>query len=553
MRDLLALTSLVITSLGALGCSSTPSTPSGDIVFGAFGSSSAPSGKGSFRFGASSAATQIEDGNTHTDWYEWTNPAQLNRSPFVGAASDGYTMAIEDVKLLSELHLDSYRFSMEWARIEPQQGVIDESVLQHYSDLLDALKAAGIRPNVTIHHFSNPVWVDDPADISCTNGPSATNLCGLDHPTGGPMVVAAMAAHAKLLAERFGDRVDDWATLNEPVNYLLAAYGAAKYPPGKFDLEDITGTFMTALRNYLAAHAAMYKAIKAADTIDADGDGVAASVGLTKEAAEWVAASNGVISTDPIDLGARERILWVYQYLFVEALRQGGLDPMLTGTITEPHPEWKDTLDWLGVQYYFRAGVTGSPGIIPTINATPCYTGFGEGTACIAPLDPTYQVALMGYEEDPNGLGPILQDFSTRWPDLPLIVTESGIATQVGSRRAEILVRALEQIDTARKAGADVRGYYHWSIYDNFEWSYGTVPKFGLYTVDYATFARTPTEGATVFGQIAQGRDLTAALRQQYGGAGPLTPEPVIDAGADAGEVGDGGSDGGVDGGADGG
>jgi beta-glucosidase len=529
MRHLPAVATL---ALGALGCSSSPpSTPSSDIVFGAFGSSTTASGKGSFRFGASSAATQIEDQDPHTDWYEWTDPKQLAKSPFVGDASDGYTMAVSDVKLLTDLHLDSYRFSIEWARVEPQKGVIDEAALAHYSDLLDALRAAGIRPNVTLHHFSNPVWVDDPADPTCKNGPSATNLCGLDHPTGGPMVVQAMADHATRMAQRFGDRVDDWATLNEPVNYLLASYGAGTYPPGKIDILDITGAFMMALRNYIAAHAAMYKAVKAADTVDADGDGVAASVGLTKEATEWVAASGGAVSTNPVDLDARERILWVYQYLFVEAIRQGGLDPMLTGAITEPHPEWKGTLDWLGVQYYSRAGVTGSPSILPVVNLTPCFSGFGAGTACIPPLDPTYHVALMGYEEDPAGLGPILQDFSKRWPDLPLMVTESGIATQVGARRAEVLVRALEQIELARKAGADVRGYYHWSIYDNFEWSLGTAPRFGLYSVDYTTFARTPTEGATVFGQIAQGRDLTGALRRRYGGTGPLTPEPSADGG----------------------
>jgi beta-glucosidase/6-phospho-beta-glucosidase/beta-galactosidase len=527
MRRSFALAALCALCAPTLACSS----PSTDIVFGAFGSSSAPSGKGSFRFGASSAATQIEDQNTHTDWYEWTNPQQLATGPFVGDAADGYTMALDDVKLLTDLHLDSYRFSIEWARVEPQQGMIDEGALQHYSDLIDALRAAGIRPNVTLHHFSNPVWVDDPADPNCKNGPSPQNLCGLDNETGGPMVVAAMAAHAKLLATRFGDRVDDWATLNEPINYLLAGYGAKMYPPGKFDLSDITGTFMTALRNYIAAHAAMYDAIKEADTIDADGDGVAASVGFTKEAAEWVAASGGAVSTDPVDTGARERILWVYQYLFVEAIRQGGLDNMLTGTINEPHPEWKGKLDWLGVQYYFRAGVTGAPAIIPVLNVTPCYASFGGGSACIPPLDPTYQVPIMGYEHDPAGLFDVLSDFSQRWPDLPLIVTESGIATQVGARRAEVLVRALEQVDKARAAGADVRGYYHWSIYDNFEWALGFVPRFGLYTVDYTTYARTPTEGATAYGEITAGRTLTGVLRAKYGGNGPLTAEPAGDGG----------------------
>lgn len=528
MRRLLLLPLL---SAGLLACSNGsndgPPSPTADIDFGAMGSSSAASGKGSFRFGASSAATQIEDQDTHTDWYMWTDPEQLGMgAAFVGDAVKGYSMALDDVKLLTDTHLDTYRFSMEWARIEPQKGMIDETALQHYSDLLDALKAAGIKPNVTIHHFSNPVWVDDPSDPSCQNGPSDTNLCGLDHPTGGPMVVQAMADHAKLLAERFGDRVDDWATLNEPVNYLLAAYGAKKNPPGKFDLTDITGKFMTAMTNYLAAHAAMYKAIKAADTIDADGDGVAASVGLTKEAGEWVAASGGEISTDPVDMKARDRILWVYNYLFVDALRQGGIDAMLTGSVDSSHPEWKGTLDWIGVQYYFRAGVTGSPGIIPVINLTPCYTGFGDGTACIPPLDPTYLVPVMGYEHDPVGLSWVLQDYAQRWPDLPMMVTESGIATTLGTRRAEVIVRDLESIDKARTAGADVRGYYHWSIYDNFEWALGFTPRFGLYGVDHTTYARTPTEGATVLGQIAGARKLTSDLRQKYGGTGPLTPEP---------------------------
>src|SRR5262249_54352927 len=162
-------------------------------------------------------------------------------------AAKGYTLAMEDIDLLAEMHLDSYRFSIEWARVEPQQGVIDEAALDHYSKLIDALVAKGIRPMITVHHFSNPVWVDDPNDTTCKTGPTPQTLCGRAPPTGGAMVVQAMADHAKLLAERFGDRVDDWATLNEPVNYLIAAYGAAMYPPGKFGIGDIPNKFMPAL------------------------------------------------------------------------------------------------------------------------------------------------------------------------------------------------------------------------------------------------------------------------------------------------------------------
>jgi beta-glucosidase len=106
-----------------------------------------------------------------------------------------------------------------------------------------------------------------------------------------------------------------------------------------------------------------------------------------------------------------------------------------------------------------------------------------------------------------------------------MIVTESGLATRVGRRRAEHVVRSLEQIQRARDEGVDVRGYYHWSLTDNFEWAEGFGPRFGLYTVDYDSYARTPTEGATVLGEIAGARSLSSEQRAELGGLGPMTPE----------------------------
>jgi beta-glucosidase/6-phospho-beta-glucosidase/beta-galactosidase len=511
-------------SAGSSGSSSLPPLPP-EVSFGPVGNVSVAAGMGSFRFGAASAATQIEDQNTNTDWYAWTAqmPGGLGKGPFVGDASKGYTLALDDVKLLVDMHLDSYRFSIEWARVEPKQGMIDEAALDHYSKFIDALVAAKIRPMITIHHFSNPVWVADPRDPDCTKGPSAENLCGLSDKYGGA-VVAALNKHAKLLAERFGDRVDDWCTLNEPINYLLAAYGAGTYPPGKIGITSIPADFIPVLRHYINAHVSMYTAIKAADKIDADGDGVPASVGFTHGAQEWIAARDGKISDNPEDVKARESLLWTYQYHFVEALRKGGFDGDFDGDFDEMHQSWVGKLDWLGVQYYFRAGVTGKVKIANEFPLTPCGAGF-DGGACIAPLDPTYKVPEMKYEHNPAGLYTVLKDFHDRWPDLPLTVTESGIATEVGARRAEVVVRALEQIDRARSEGVDVRGYYHWSIFDNFEWTLGFTPRFGLYNVDYTTFKRTATEGATVLGEIAGARKLTGEHRRKYGGDGPMTPE----------------------------
>ncbi|MFD4242857.1 glycoside hydrolase family 1 protein [Streptomyces sp. NPDC058525] len=485
------------------------------------GSLSSPFGKGSFRFGVSSSATQIEDQNTNTDWYKWTQPVAeggMGKSPAVGEGVDGYTLAIEDIDLIAALNVDSYRFGIEWARIEPRRGQIDEQAIAHYNKVINALVARGIRPVVTIHHFANPVWVDNPEDVTCANGPSDTNLCGLDHPQGGPLVVKAMADHSRLLAQRFGDRVRDWVTLNEPGVYMMFSHAFGAGPPGKANLPTNFDTkFAPAVRTYIDAHAAMYKAIKKVDP--------GASVGLTASVKQYEAVRDGKISTEPRDIAARDRFRRFFELNFLDSLRYGTFDANYDGTPDEQHPEWKNTLDWLGIQLYDRTGVTDpttpGPTTLPVINVDVC-----GAPPCFPLKDPTYFIPDMGYESDPQGLYPVLKDFSRRYKGLPLLVSESGMATASGKRRAEFIVRALEQIQRARAEGVDVRGYYHWSLMDNFEWLGGYKPRFGLYAVDRTTMQRTPTEAVGVYAQIAGSRKLSPAVRAQYGGSGPLTPEP---------------------------
>ena len=517
---------LVATTGCGAGDADTPPPPA-DIAFATIGALSGANGRGSFRFGAASAATQIEDENENTDWFVFTQPEDqggLGKGTFVGEASRGYSMALGDVALLSEMGLDAYRFSISWARVEPQRDAIDEAALAHYGAFIDALIAAGIRPMITLHHFSNPRWVDDPLDVDCDSGPGDANLCGFGHPTGGPLVIEEMRQHAELLANRFGDRVDEWATINEPINYMVASYGLGAFPPGKSRLFEMLEEFLPTLFDYARGHAAMYQAIKANDAVDADSDGDPASVGLTLSVADWVPARFNEISSDPEDLGALERIRYVYHYLLIDMLQAGMLDTDLDGEFDQDAPELAGTLDWLGVQYYFRTGVTGNNGLIPVVELTPCILTFDFG-ACVAPTDPSFCVPAMKYEYYPAGLYNVLAELASRWPDLPLLVSESGIATEVGDRRAESIVRSLEQIERARTDGIDVRGYYHWSLYDNFEWAEGFGPRFGLYRVDYSDYARSPTAGATVLGEIATQRMLTGARRQTHGGDGPMTLE----------------------------
>jgi beta-glucosidase/6-phospho-beta-glucosidase/beta-galactosidase len=518
-------------------CSDDPSASSEDAVttstissdsFGKPGPLVGDKGRNAFRFGAASAATQIEDQNKNTDWYVWTQPKPegLGNGEFVGEAAHGYSRALEDVELLAELGVDAYRFSMEWARIEPEQGKIDQGALDHYSELLDALQARGIRPLVTLHHYSNPLWVSDPRDAACSDGPSARNLCGWDHPTGGPQIVEAFGRFARLLAERFGDRVDEWGTINEPLGYLSAAYGLGTYPPGQPGfLIDVDAIFFGALRNFAAAHAAAYHAIHEADTRDANDDGVAAAVGVTMASAEMVPSRAGALSEEAADVQARDRLDYTFHFLFTDAVTRGGFDSDLDGELDETHDDWRDTLDFLGVQYYTRMGVTGSPGLLPKVMATPC-DAEDLASACVAPLDPSFLVPTMKYEHWPEGLYHRLAAYGGRYPGLPLVVTESGIATTLGTRRSEAIVRALEQVKRAQQAGIDVRGYYHWSLLDNFEWMNGYAPRFGLFSVDYGSQARTATSAVDLYKTIVHDRAISKAQHARFGGDGPLTPEP---------------------------
>lgn len=499
----------------------------GEITFGELGSLSQPAGQGSFRFGAATAAAQIEDGLTHNDWYYWTLPeAQggLGEGEFVGDAVEGYSRAVDDVQLMEQANLDAYRFSVSWSRIEPERDQISEEALDHYDALLDALADADIRPMITVHHFASPIWVHDfREECADTDAPTDTNLCGWAHPEGADEIIDEIAEFAGLLAERYGDRVDDWCTVNEPINYLLAAYGNGMFPPGESLLLGSPEMLPVVLRNYIRAHVAIYDAIKAHDTVDADGDGVAAEVGFSLSVVDWQPARDNQPSDDPEDIAAAERVWYVYHHLFPDSILDGTFDTDFDGQTDEEHADWAGKLDWLGAQYYFRAGVTGKAKLIPIVDATICFESFDFGS-CLPPVDESHLVPSMGYEYYEPGIYHVLTDLSQRYPDLPLVVTEAGIAAKNGTRRAENIVRTLEQLQRAIDAGVDLRGYYHWSLMDNFEWMEGYGPKFGLYSVDLSTMQRTATEGATVLGDIAGARKLTQAQRDQYGGLGPMSP-----------------------------
>jgi len=503
-----------------------------DISFSTPGALMLDDGKGSFRFGTATAAAQIEDGLLDSDWQHWSKPAadggRGEGADYVGDAVLGFSRALDDVSLLTDLGLDAYRFSVDWSRIEPRRDDIDLEGIAHYRGFLERLVANDIIPMVTVHHFSSPLWAHDFLQGKCSDDdvPTDDNLCGWGHPQGGDELIAEIAEFAGRLAREYGDLVDEWCSLNEPINYIIASYAVGQFPPGEALIIENFDRLMSVYRNYVKAHVAIYDAIKANDLVDADGDGVAAQIGLSLNAIDWVPSSDNKPSTNIKDVRARDRVWYFYHHFFVDSLVQGTFDTDLDSLPDEEHPEWQGKIDWLGVQYYSRNGVTGAPALMPGVDATLCVGQIDLGS-CLPPKDPTHWIDSMHYEYHEEGVYNVLTDIGARYPDLPLVMTESGIASNNGRRRAEHIVRTLEQTVRAMNQGVDVRGYYHWSLMDNFEWSEGYLPRFGLYEVDRATFERRPTEGALVYRDIIRARGLSAKVRDAYGGTGPMTPDNV--------------------------
>jgi beta-glucosidase len=484
----------------------------------------------SFIWGAATAAHQIEGGNTNNNWYQFETLDSFKgktKGPS-GQAADSYRRYEEDADLGRALGLNSYRLSIEWSRVEPKRDQWDEVAFAHYGAVIDAVVSRGMRPMITLHHFTDPIWVNDLSQYdACAKNDwkplGEQNLCGWANNAVREEFVEFVAE----VARRFGDRVDDWITFNEPTGLLSAGYMYGAFPPGR-TLTPYAELALPVLRQLLQAHAEAYDAIHGADKFDADADGRAAQVGFSQAVGWYVPAD----SNNAEHVVAAEQAVYFMHYLFVDALIHGGLDADLDQVQDEVHEAWKGKLDYLGLQYYFRAPTTYFP-LLPPIVFAPCLSqieaslpGALELLNCPA-IDPG-RLTTMGYEHAPEGLYQVGRALAARYPTLPLLITENGIATQSGKRRAQSLVRHLEEAHRLIEDGVDLRGYYHWSLIDNFEWAEGYSQRFGLYRVDYQTFARSETEGATVYRQIlAAGGTLSPALRSEYGGDGSLDPEPM--------------------------
>lgn len=389
-----------------------------------------------FLLGAAAAAHQVEGNNTNSDWWYWEQQGKLPKS---GAACDHYNRFDEDFGLASQIGLNAMRISIEWARIEPQEGRWDGSTVEHYKKVLQSMKAHGLTRMVTLWHWTLPKWLADKGGFETKEG------------------VEAFGRFAWFVAQNLGKEVDLWVTINEPEVYALASYKQGIHPPFK---QSLLLTWRV-LENLIEAHRAAYKAIK-----EALGD---VPIGIAQNNAYFEPYSKH----NPLDRLTTLIMDRISNHYFLQKIQ--------------------NYQDFIGLNYYFHNVIKfnwrhGFREMNDNFN-------FGQ-----MKLDDAINRSDMGWFLYPEGIYHLLLDLKKY--QKPIYITENGLADGVDNRRPKFLHETLGWLVKAIADGVDLRGYFHWSLTDNYEWHNGFGPRFGLVEIDYVTQARKVRPSAKIFKEV---------------------------------------------------
>jgi beta-glucosidase len=438
-----------------------------------------------FTFGAATAAYQIEgavdaDGRGPSIWDTFSHtPGRTFEGHTGDVAVDHYRRYRQDVALMADLGLPAYRFSVAWSRVLPTgAGNVEQRGLDFYRRLVDALLEAGIDPWLTLYHWDLPQALQDGG--GWTNRDTA----------------ARFADYAGVVFDALGDRVRHWSTLNEPMCSALLGHQSGQHAPGQRDAVAAA----RAVHHLLLAHGLGTGVLR---------DKGADHLGLTLNFTPMTPATDSAADRD-----AARRLDGQQNRMFLEPVVRGAYPEDVLADLADagaPLPVREGDLeviaaplDWLGVNYYFCSTVRGAAA--PPRKANPFI-----GCADVEELDPVGETTTMGWGVSPEGLTGLLLRLRDEAPDLPLVITENGSAwpDEVDddgeihdARRTDYLLTHLDAMRTAIARGADVRGYFAWSLMDNYEWARGYAQRFGLVHVDYATQERTPKDSARVYADV---------------------------------------------------
>lgn len=398
-----------------------------------------------FLWGAATSAYQVEGENTNADWWHWEKAAGKENS---GMSSYHYKFYEQDFDLAKSLNHNAHRLSIEWSRIEPEEGKFSENELKHYIDVILSLRARNIEPLVTLHHFTNPLWLAKLGGWENKRSSSYfLRYCDF--------VVNALAKHVRY-----------WITINEPMVYIYHAYILGVWPPqvkSYIRAKIVEDRLVSAhIKTYRLIHG-IYKKLNI----------LPPSISIAQNMQAFLPCKPNFKNR----FAAYLRSKW-YNFGFLDKINR------------------HKTMDFIGVNYYSRQLVELKKWGIANLAMDTCENNH----------HPVKKNSL-GWDIYPEGLYELL--ISLKKYHLPIIIAENGICTPNDNLRWEYIYAHLKNISLAIEKGVNVKGYLYWSLLDNFEWDKGFGPRFGLVEIDYNTYKRTVRESAKKFAQICKTGVLT--------------------------------------------
>ena len=358
-----------------------------------------------FIWGTSMSAHQTEGNNTNCDWWRWEKEKDNKRElplETSGECCDSYNRYDEEFEFCKTANNNAVRISIEWARIEPREGIFDNKAIDHYKKVLTSAKEKGLLTFVTLHHFTNPQWFSEKGGWTLIKSPET------------------FEKYAKKCSAEFSDLIDYYITINEPQVYASMSYLTGVWPPNKKSL------FLSVLVqiNLARAHNKAYKALKTSGK----------NVGLVKNIA-WYEYSSFTV----LDKWLAKLLFYLNSDFFLNLV--------------------KKNLDFIGLNYYFTNRVVK-----------------------LKIRNPDEPVNDLGWWINYEGLYKIL--VSLKKYNLPIYITENGLADEKDTQRTQFIKKMLSQAYQAINKGVKLKGYFYWSLIDNFEWHHGFWPKFGLIEID---------------------------------------------------------------------
>jgi len=393
-----------------------------------------------FLWGAATSAHQVEGQNKNNDWWQWE---QKNKSVGAsGKACNHYELFNQDFDLIPQLNHNAHRFSIEWSRIEPEEGRFNEAELEHYRNVIDALLKRKIEPIVTLHHFTIPIWLSNKGGWLNKN------------------IVKYFERYVEKIVNSFSGKVRYWITINEPMVLVHASYLTGIWPAGQKSL--IKSCKVT--KNLVLTHKKAYEKIHEIYKNKSLGRPM---VSIAKHFHLFHPCFYGVKFLNNFSTFLRNKSFNIH---FLEKIKQH--------------------MDFIGLNYYTRDLVSFTILNFRELFSRDCTHIHGH---------PGRRNSLK-WEIYPEGLfeiSIILKKFN-----LPILITENGICTHDDNQRWNFIKEHIQQMEKAMNTGIPIIGYLYWSLLDNFEWREGFAPRFGLVSVDYSNFKRTVRQSAKEFGKF---------------------------------------------------